>query len=235
LIAVDTDVPTWIWVTMGALAGLVIALAGYVVVLLRRAKRRRRVRPPHHVHREAPPPPVPNVVPDVVPDVAPDVAPNVVRDAYEPALAPRPVAAPPAPVVAAYAPPTPPRAPAVPLQREDVKRMFVEWCRDERFPSDRGAEPARAHMRLVLADISSPDSEMRGFTDAKQVVEFERIGEAGAGDAWLVPNPDARFTPYVTRVFPSLRQGWASDGALYAGVTPRRITLGADGLWALAD
>ena len=219
-----TNLPLWAWTTIGVLAVLVVVLGGVVFVMMRKRASTVPEPPPellksmHQLQQEAAPP-----------------VPNVVRDAYEPAPAPRPVAAPPAPMVTAFVPPHRPPSTAVPLQRDDVKRMFVEWCRDERFPSDPGAEPARAHMRLVLADISSPDSEMRGFTDAKQVVEFERVGDAGASDAWLVPNPDARFTPFVTRVFPSLRQGWASDGALYGGVTPRRITLGADGLWALAD
>jgi hypothetical protein len=209
------------------MAVLAIAVAVLAVLLLRRkAPAAVAVEPPRELLKS-----VYQIQQEAA--AAPPPVPNIVREAFEPAPAPRPVAAPPQPVVAAYTPP-PPR-PSVSLQRDDVKRMFVDWCRDERFPADRAAEPARAHMRLVLADISSPDSEMRGFTDAKQVVEFERIGDAGATDAWLVPNPDARFTPYVTRVFPSLRQGWASDGALYGGVTPRRITLGADGLWALAD
>lgn len=124
-----------------------------------------------------------------------------------------------------------PATPLAQVDRDEVLRLLTRWCRDGRFP-DVAVE--RRNVRVTVASATDSSAPLRQFEDARQVAEFARIAPPGGDEAWLVPNPDAHFTPFVPRLFPALREGWERQPALYERVAPRRL-LRRGAVWELSE
>jgi hypothetical protein len=126
-----------------------------------------------------------------------------------------------------------PVEPAVPrvIDEGEALRIFVRWCREERFPDEDRVE--RSSLRVTGAAGASPDIRPSQFEDARQVTEFARIGAAGSPTAWIVPNPDSYFTPFVPKLFAALAEGWERQPGVYEQVRPMPIRRRDDGIWAL--
>jgi hypothetical protein len=120
--------------------------------------------------------------------------------------------------------------PPEPLTDGAVRQLFVDWCRTGRYPT-RNPALDRTNMRLTTTAIEARPGTVPTLEDSPLVAEFVRVGETGATDSWLLPNPDSRYTPLVSKLFPMLGEDWEQSARQYEAVVPLHLARAADGSW----
>ncbi len=118
------------------------------------------------------------------------------------------------------------------LTESEVLEILSEWALRGEFPQREKIE--RGHTHLVLKNSSSPDSPILYLNDSKQIAEFDRIGKQDATEAWLVPNPDARWSPYMWKMFRIKEVDYRAE--IEGGrIKPIRLIRQLDGKWQFAN
>lgn len=111
-----------------------------------------------------------------------------------------------------------------------ARELLLDWCR-KGAAGVPVAPMERTAVRLGNASQIDSDGVAAVFEDVRQVTEFLRVGISGGDEAWLIPNPDARFTPYVGKIFPGLTENWEQNSQQYDKVIPVKLTRNVDATW----
>jgi hypothetical protein len=88
---------------------------------------------------------------------------------------------------------------------ELVMQLYAKWCLDRVQPQST----ERLEIGALTYDTSDPGSVLGGskrhiLRNSKQVAEFVRFSPADSSQGFILPNPDAHFTPNIAHVFPGL-------------------------------